>query len=448
MQACRSWTRRSRRLVAVFAGLTTAASLLQLSFTVTSGVRAAASATCSTLVSGLDFGSARATLRSRNGRKAPASVLRVADTDVPALPDVPIWEGEDVAELRRYMMRKTLAPDTPSIMEQQLIFLGDNLGWFLLAAIAITVPMTLWDMTHPKNDNIPNALMPTLEEWLSMYAPERPPPRLSSRPKPVQPVSLEPVTSVGELWEAYSFSTAQIVEETPSMVLEQNFMAATLLQLAAFPTVYEEWTQYEECLVDEVALGADDTSLAQVDSEDGRPPVPQGSLREVVLECGKMLDTYGLNIIARGEKTGELAGACAMVVKRLPEECHIDDGPGDEDASVVCTVDWDAVAGASALEAVGYLQSIAVARGFRGQGLAKRLLSLAVGKAKTWGLRMLALHVHRDNWSALRFYQKYGFEITSDWMGWGDGFFLLVAPITRELRMLEPEPARDVQMAE
>lgn len=108
------------------------------------------------------------------------------------------------------------------------------------------------------------------------------------------------------------------------------------------------------------------------------------------------------------------------------EGCHLSD---DLEPSVLCTVDLDVVMEAGALEAVAYIESIAVARAWRGSGLASRLLNFMENKARAWGLRLLALHVHRDNWSALRFYEKKGFEVTSDWLGWGEKFFLLLKPL-------------------
>lgn len=75
---------------------------------------------------------------------------------------------------------------------------------------------------------------------------------------------------------------------------------------------------------------------------------------------------------------------------------------------------------------VAYLEQFAVATEWRGSGLSARILHRAEDMARRWGLRILTLHVQRDDWGPLRFYQKHGFEITSDWMGRGPQRFLLM----------------------
>jgi len=236
------------------------------------------------------------------------------------------------------------------------------------------------------------------------------------------------VESVGALWEAYAFATREIVEEVPSMLFEKNYIVSLVLRLSAFPSVYSNWEKYESCAVDEVSLGPSGTVLGPLDLEGAAVPIrdwrPE---KELVLECGKMVDDYGLSLIARDGVAG-IVGMATLRVKRLPEGCHVD-WDGEEDPSVVCTVEIDAVYEAAGLEAVAYLESIAVARGWRGSGLAASLLAFVEEKARTWGLKLLALHVHRDNWSALRFYSRRGFEVTSDWLGWGSAFFLLLKPL-------------------
>lgn len=300
--------------------------------------------------------------------------------------------------------------------------------------VALLMGLFIWarslmDAVNAPNDIVPRGDMPTLSEWLRENAPRRG--RSSQQGQQivaprdgVMEVSLEPVCSAGELWEAYTFATAQIVKEVPSMLLDRDYLATLILQLAAFPKVYQEWERYESCIIDELFLGPEATALEPInESGVARAPLPEGGSRDVVLECGKMLDSYGLSLIARG-KAG-LAGAATLIVKRLPEECHIEED-GEE---VVCTVQWDAVIDAPALEAVAYLETIAVAGEWRGSGLAGRLLDFAEKKSSAWGLRLMALHVHRDNWAALRFYEARGFEVTSDWMGWGPLFFLLLKPL-------------------
>jgi len=75
---------------------------------------------------------------------------------------------------------------------------------------------------------------------------------------------------------------------------------------------------------------------------------------------------------------------------------------------------------------VAYLEQFAVATEWRGSGLSARILHRAEDMARRWGLGILTLHVQRDDWGPLRFYQKHGFEITSDWMGRGPQRFLLM----------------------
>ncbi|CAJ1358520.1 unnamed protein product [Effrenium voratum] len=206
------------------------------------------------------------------------------------------------------------------------------------------------------------------------------------------------------------------------MVVERNFLVSTLLQLTSFPTTLSDWSTYEACALEELDAGPSGTVLGSLSQD--RTTLPDQP-RQVVLECGKMIESYGLSLLIRTPGGSDIIGASVLRVKRLPEGCHI----SDDMEEVQCTVDADVVLDAGALEAVGYIESIAVARPWRGAGLASKLLSFMEDKAQAWGLRLIALHVHRDNWSALRFYQKKGFEVTSDWLGWGEQFFLLLKPL-------------------
>ena len=47
-----------------------------------------------------------------------------------------------------------------------------------------------------------------------------------------------------------------------------------------------------------------------------------------------------------------------------------------------------------------------MAPAWRGTGLAARLLGEAEIMARQWGLGLVTLHVQRDDWQPLRFYQK------------------------------------------
>jgi len=226
------------------------------------------------------------------------------------------------------------------------------------------------------------------------------------------------------------------------MVLEQNYSLSVLLQLAAFPSVYADWGKYESCAVDEISLGPSDTTLGPLDS--AKLPPPAGGWRaeqEVVRACGEMVESYGLSLLLReGDvifeedkleergDAGAVAGVATLRVKRLPQSCHLEE---DEDGfpSVVCTVGVSDALEAPGLEAIAYVESIAVSQDWRGSGLANQFLDFLEAKAKTWNCSLMGLHVHRDNWPALRFYHKNGFEITSDWLGWGPSFWLLVKPV-------------------
>ena len=141
----------------------------------------------------------------------------------------------------------------------------------------------------------------------------------------------------------------------------------------------------------------------------------------------------------------QLVGTLAVRVKWLPQGCHIREAghqldvfytnPSphqelqDEGKRVVRTVPYAEVNASLGLEPVAYLEQFAVAEEFRGTGLSLRMLRYAEDLARAWGLKILTLHVQRDDWQPLRFYQKNGFEITSDWMGRGPQRFLLIKPL-------------------
>lgn len=337
---------------------------------------------------------------------------------------------EEVSKLKALRAAQRLKVQSSS-WDDDLAWLGQIFPWL----VVFFVGWALYTIANPTNDVVPAGRMPRLSDWLKK-APQlagswggRAPPAaedVADARRRQADLKLETVSSLGELWEQYTFSTREIVQEVPSMAVERNFIVQVLLQLTSFPTTFPDWNNYEACAVQELEAGPKGTVLESL-SED-RAELPEGEAREVVLECGKMIDSYGLSLIIRDPgESKELISASVLRVKRLPEGCHISDDM--EEPSVQCTVDLEVVLEAGALEAVAYIESIAVSRPWRGAGLASRLLNFMEDKARAWGLRLIALHVHRDNWSALRFYEKKGFEVTSDWLGWGDKFFLLLKPL-------------------
>ncbi|CAK0908120.1 unnamed protein product, partial [Prorocentrum cordatum] len=331
--------------------------------------------------------------------------------------------------------------------------------FFLLGAAVLALLSFVYYLVNPVFDRVPSGRTPRLDDYLKENLPgsrdprDKPPGNYGGRPPPaggrrgpadLKRLRLLPVTSPGELWEAYTFATGQIVEEVPSMAFERNYLNRMVLQAASFPKVYRDWETYEGCAVEEVSLGPDATSLGPVEplggppGRGGRPRDPGSEAasdadREVVLACGEMVEEYGLSLAARepatGTSVGSLAGCATMRVKRLPEDCHIAYDEEGAEPAVVCTVDWRLVLEAQGLEGVAYIESIAVARQWRGSGLAEMLLDFLEKKGRAWGLRLVGLHVHRDNWAALKFYRRQGFEATSDWLGWGELYFLLVKPL-------------------
>jgi len=325
--------------------------------------------------------------------------------------------------------------------------------------------------TNPPNDTPPRGDMPRLAAWLAVQAPPQPK-RATSSKACTEKLKLEPATSMWDLWQLFSFTSTRIIEEVPSMMFEKNFWLSFALQVSAFPRTYWDWEKYEACSVEEILLGPEKTVVGPIpdavvswsanvpravanewstqrERRDERERIENERERQVVEECGRMVSNYGLAVIAReprddGQNGAILAGATVRV-KRLPQGCHIDEECYIDEESlradstssagaqtrpaVICTVNLAAVSRSSALEAVAYMDTLAVAREQCGKGIAGQLLTFAEDKARLWGLRLLALHVHRDNWSALQFYERRGFEVTSDWMGWGSTYFLLLKPL-------------------
>jgi ribosomal protein S18 acetylase RimI-like enzyme len=62
---------------------------------------------------------------------------------------------------------------------------------------------------------------------------------------------------------------------------------------------------------------------------------------------------------------------------------------------------------------VAYITSVSVVPDHAGRGIASALLSEAIRRARTAGMRRIALEVDAANGGALRLYQKHGFEATS-----------------------------------
>jgi ribosomal protein S18 acetylase RimI-like enzyme len=61
-----------------------------------------------------------------------------------------------------------------------------------------------------------------------------------------------------------------------------------------------------------------------------------------------------------------------------------------------------------------YLHHFGIKQKFRGQGIAKNLLSESIRFAKERGLQ-IKLEVHRDNKAAVSLYQNYGFQYLGDY---------------------------------
>ena len=67
-------------------------------------------------------------------------------------------------------------------------------------------------------------------------------------------------------------------------------------------------------------------------------------------------------------------------------------------------------AGMYAIEDEGYLYNIAVAKPFRGQGIAKAMIENLIHHSKVLNLKFLSLEVRQSNVVAIHLYEKYGFE--------------------------------------
>lgn len=60
---------------------------------------------------------------------------------------------------------------------------------------------------------------------------------------------------------------------------------------------------------------------------------------------------------------------------------------------------------------VAYVGTLAVAPGYQGQGIAKKLISMIIDELKQEGIKRIELIVESDNPKAISFYKKFGFEI-------------------------------------
>ncbi|CAE6966335.1 unnamed protein product, partial [Symbiodinium natans] len=212
----------------------------------------------------------------------------------------------------------------------------------------------------------------------------------------LQHIALRPATSLSSVWDAYLFAG-------------QFSTIPAALQILEFPQAFLDWRRLPN-------------APPPLDPEDLRA-LP-GSEDDVVSACDEMMDSFGGVLLAVHENSPEdqLVGTLALRVKWLPDACHLCGEDGVE--RVVRTVPLASVLGGNGLEPVAYLEQFAVE--WRGSGLAAHMLREVEERARSWGTRLLALHVQRDDWQPLRFYQKNGFEISSDWMGRGPQRFLLI----------------------
>ncbi|MFN8532870.1 MAG: GNAT family N-acetyltransferase [Dehalococcoidia bacterium] len=69
-------------------------------------------------------------------------------------------------------------------------------------------------------------------------------------------------------------------------------------------------------------------------------------------------------------------------------------------------------------EAQGELQELVVAEEYQGQGLGRRLVTLAIRHVARADRRTLGLYVGEHNEPAKRLYSCYGFEVESQWSIW------------------------------
>ncbi|CAJ1391960.1 unnamed protein product [Effrenium voratum] len=282
----------------------------------------------------------------------------------------------------------------------------DVVGWFQPATMLGLVMAFVWSRTLLGIP--PRGRMPSLRGWLRRAPPR--PKRLGlqklgseSSEDMTAGIQLRPATSLSSIWEAYLFAGS--FSDIP-----------VALQLLEFPQAFLDWRRS-----DGLIPGLPNTPPA-IDPIFSRKAVP-GSEDEVVRACDEMLDSYGGVLLAVSES--ELVGTLAVRVKWLPQACHLG-ADGGNGKVAVRTVPYAQVQEAPGLEPVAYLEQFAVAPAWRGTGLAARLLGEAEIMARQWGLGLVTLHVQRDDWQPLRFYQKHGFEITSDWMGRGPQRFLLM----------------------
>lgn len=331
---------------------------------------------------------------------------------------------------------KALSPDRLQDLPQPSASTDFSVSPWVFVAIAVIAVLVFF--FGPQSNKVPpKGRVPRLSTWLER-APPRPPRVVRADGSPVpqtrdlSKLSFEPVTSVGGLWEVFGFTSKRLVEEVPSVVQTSALMADSFSRLALFPSVALEWNRYEGCAVDEVTLGPSSSTLSfGASSTDDAPTLVDrrrgNSELDIVSQCSELIDDFGLSVVAR-RPDEPIAGVAVLRVKRLPSECHVEEYE-DGTNEVVCVVDYDAAYEAPGLEAVAYLEMIAVDKDWRGSGLANSLLEWVEEKGRTWGLSVMALHVHRDNWGALRFYERNGYESTSDWIGLGPDFFLLVKPL-------------------
>ncbi|CAJ1369237.1 unnamed protein product, partial [Effrenium voratum] len=234
----------------------------------------------------------------------------------------------------------------------------------------------------------PRGRMPSLRGWLRRAPPR--PKRLGlqklgseSSEDMTAGIQLRPATSLSSIWEAYLFAGS--FSDIP-----------VALQLLEFPQAFLDWRRS-----DGLIPGLPNTPPA-IDPIFSRKAVP-GSEDEVVRACDEMLDSYGGVLLAVSES--ELVGTLAVRVKWLPQACHLG-ADGGNGKVAVRTVPYAQVQEAPGLEPVAYLEQFAVAPAWRGTGLAARLLGEAEIMARQWGLGLVTLHVQRDDWQPLRFYQK------------------------------------------
>lgn len=265
----------------------------------------------------------------------------------------------------------------------------------------------------------PRGRMPSLASFLRQKAPPRPRradklaqqlPSADAMEDTRQDIQFRPAFTLSDVWDTYMFAGS----------FSDVNMA---LQVIEFPNAFLDWRK-------SVGLvpGLTSAPAGRIDPQVSRRTL-RGSEQEIVCDCKEMLDGYGFSLIAAtgsGKTKEKIVGTATLRVRWLPEGSHwIEDADGS--VSVVRSVTYATVREkAGGLEAVAYLEALAVAPEWRGTGLATDILEFAEDSARGWGLRILALHAERDDWRALRFYAKSGFEITSDWLGRGPLQFLLI----------------------